>query len=439
MYKTLLSILIALSLNVEAQTIRVGPPTVVRGPSATEMDSPYLQFTLANGNIRGFTANATSYAIDGTKTTTVLVPGKPRSYSECGEWLSGVYKQPNGILAGFIHVETDCNYPQTRKSMVYAESTDEGLTWTKLGQFISGSDIPQLGKMTGEGDCTITDAQDGYLYAYCLRNSDWRTVVARAPVNALAPVFWKKYYNGGWNQPALGGQAIALGNLGEGSKYLSLLSKVALFNVGLDSVTMSLSSDKVTFNTLSDPIIPLDNVSWERPNSTSLIAYPSIINESTLTYTYIPPNKDFNSRYLVFQNLNITNDSKQPQVGIALSRWSKGNDSWTTIAPTPGFTYDSLLGYMMTKPPTLPSLKLEDCVSDWPGHSDHMLSPEGTCVPAGYQRLQTNGWIYRDPQPNTVPIYRCWNPVIMQHSVSNFSDCEGKGSPEWIMGYALKN
>jgi len=33
-----------------------------------------------------------------------------------------------------------------------------------------------------EGDCTAVNAQDGYYYAYCHRNRDAATIVARAPV-----------------------------------------------------------------------------------------------------------------------------------------------------------------------------------------------------------------------------------------------------------------
>jgi hypothetical protein len=120
---------------------------------------------------------------------------------------------------------------------------------------------------------------------------------------------------------------------------------------------------------------------------------------------YVQPGEGFDKRHLVFRDvwMSVSPSPVTPQVGIALSRWYNvsAKDRWTTTAPVVGnfgaYAYDKHLGYVMTKPhPTLPSIKLEDCVSDWPGHPDHL-----------------------------------------SHLASNQADCEGLGGAEWLLGYAL--
>src|SRR5690606_27799756 len=157
-----------------------------------------------------------------------------------------------------VHQESICNYGpggQTHKSMAIATSVDDGLTWTDLGTVITGTDSPRPGSTTGEGDCTMVDGRDGYLYAYCLRNSDWQTIVARAP--ASDPTDWRKYYEGGWSQPGLGGEATAIGFIGPGAGYLHDRGWVATVTTDpwFEGLRLSLSKDKVTFVDLDEPLL----------------------------------------------------------------------------------------------------------------------------------------------------------------------------------------
>lgn len=82
-------------------------------------------------------------------------------------------------------------------------------------------------------------------------------------------------------------------------------------------------------------------------------------------------------------------------------------------------------------------VKLEDCVSNWPGHPDHMLDQKYECDAGHYQRLRTVGWVYSKAQQNTVPLYRCYDAQQRSHFVSNQSDCESLGKMEHLLGYAL--
>lgn len=92
----------------------------------------------------------------------------------------------------------------------------------------------------------------------------------------------------------------------------------------------------------------------------------------------------------------------------------------------------------MTNPhATLPTLKLEDCVSHWPGHPDHLLTNDATCESAGYRRLRTAGWVFAAEQPGTVPLFRCYNAAGQHHFAATNPECDGVGSMEWMLGYAL--
>ncbi|PTL75164.1 hypothetical protein [Vitiosangium sp. GDMCC 1.1324] len=323
------------------------------------------------------------------------------------------------------------------------------------GQILTGTDAPTSGIHTGEGDCTIIRAADGYYYAYCLRARDWETIVARAPVASPGPGNWFKYHGTSWSQPGLGGEATGLGALGSSAAHWVTQDQILLLGTDewFGGLKASFSSDKHSFRTLGEPLILLDGDSWKRPAPTELIAYPSVLSPDTvdheirnpfiLTYTYVQPGEGFDKRYLVFRDvwMWMSPTPVSPQVGIALSRWYNATtqDRWSTTAPVPNgdgaYVYEGLLGYLMTKPhPTLATVKLEDCVSDWPGHPDHLLAD---CAADGYSWLRTAGWVFEEPQPNTLPLYRCYDSKVQQHFVSNQSDCEGHGTQEWLMGYAL--
>jgi hypothetical protein len=432
------------------------------------MDTAFNQIRLDNGLYRGFIANAHSYAVDGVEPWSlgasrqeVLAPGPVGSYDECGRWINGTDKVGQNVY-GFIHAERSCNYSQgqTHKSMVFAVSPDEGLHWSVLGQMITGTDAPTPGRITGEGDCSVVQGGDGYSYAYCLRNRDWSIIVARAPAANPWPGSWVKYFNGSWSQPGLGGDATALGPLGTAAgrwvdnDHLLLLDT----DPGIGGLKISFSKDKTSFTTLGEPLIPVDGaVRWDRPAPTEFIAYLSVLNYNDsrnqitspflLTHVYIQPGEGFDQRYLVFRDvwMWLSPSPVTPQVGITLSRWydAAGKDRWATTAPVPSnytrYAYEANLGNLMTKAPSWPpTVKLEDCVSDWPGHPDHILSTDGQCVGGGYTRLRTAGWAYRDPQQNTLPLYRCYNSLEQHHFASNQSDCEGLGYQEELLGYTFQ-
>ena len=453
------------STCIDCVRVRIGPPVVVRGPFPDELDAPFAALQLGDGSFRGFSANGSTYAIEGSSLfdmggsrQEVLQAGPPGSINDCGRWLTSILRVDDAVL-GMVHQEHACDYNRGRtdKSMAIATSSDDGLTWTDLGTIITGTEPPQPGRINGEGDCTMVDGLDGYLYAYCLRNTDWQTIVARAPVDA--PTDWHKFYEGDWNEPGLGGNAAAIGFIGTGAGYLKERGWVAAVTTDrwFGGVRLSLSEDKVTFADLRDPLLPIDGADWDRPAETALIAYGTILNpgdgsnavgrDFLLSYIYVPAGKGFESRYLVHHEVSLTvADDPQPvQARLALTRWQDPEQGVyvTSTGPLTGdrlaYRQDAIVAYLMTRAPEdVASVKLEECSSHWAGHLDQMLTADGGCEAVGYTRERTAGWLFAEEQPGSVPVYRCNDEGASTHFASSAADCEGRGRMEYLLGYGLK-
>lgn len=189
----------AQSFCVSCLKIRVGRPLISRGPEGSGIDNPFNEIQRTGGGYRGFTANAKSYYIDGNDPWSmggpeifIFGPGSGYPYN-CGRWINDTQKV-GSTVRGFIHNEYgSCSPPYNHhKSMSYYTSTNDGVSWTGSGIFLDfGSHDPS--KQTGDGDCTVVDGGDGYLYAYCRRHgATWYTFVARAPSSNPIPGNWLK-------------------------------------------------------------------------------------------------------------------------------------------------------------------------------------------------------------------------------------------------------
>jgi hypothetical protein len=450
----------AAELCSECIEVRLEHPVVVRGPSRHEPDAPVSIIELPDGTFRAFAANGTTVAINGAtplalggRSRAVLEPGPAGSPSECGRWLTTVLPG-RGMLYGVIHNEQRCNYRhgETYKSISIARSNNDGLNWDVLGQIITANEGPAPGRESGEGDCTATDGHDGYWYAYCQRLRDWKNIVARAPNNDPAPGKWAKWTGNGWNAPGLGGTAAALDEfVGMSSAYWTDAEAVVLLAT-TSSMRLSISADKIHFDTLAEPIILYDANEWRRPAPSDLYAYPSMVGEHGfnnigrrffLTYTYIAPGDDFTQRYLVMHeaSINLASTPAHPQVRLALSRWKGANgEMWATtgpaIAPEQAYAYDVRLGYVMTAPPKQPaSVELEECFSARSGSG--FLAEAGRCAAEGSERRRAAGYVFRSEQAGTTAIYSCLAPDYTRF-ISNRADCDNAGTPDRILGYALR-
>ena len=446
--------------------IRVGAPQVVRGPAPDESDTSFNAIRLPNGRFRGFSSNNSTYAIDGNSITSltgarteVRSPGTASSYDGCGNWLNATFASGK-LLYGFFHSERACDYGkggQTHKSMAIAVSTDQGLTWRSLGQVITGEDVPKAGRITGEGDCGLAQPGDGYVYAYCLRNSDSKTIAVRAPENNPVPGNWYKWDGSGWNAPGLGGRAVPVSGGGGGTTFWKPGNAIVSVssNKWFGGIRLSMSKDPLTFRNLEEPLVPFDDNVWVRPAPTEFGAYVSLLDsrrgsgqlssdDLLLTYTYIPQGKGFASRYLVMHEVEMTDDyrGEGPQVGLALTAWKDPDERRRTSSGVVlgGYTRERLLGYLLTEADErAATVKLEECVSTWAGHSDYLLTGHGKCAGEGYTRLRTAGWVYTAQQPNTLPLYRCYAAATQYHFASTNPQCDGIGTMEWLLGYLLRD
>jgi len=132
-----------------------------------------------------------------------------------------------------------------------ATSTDKGLTWHYQGPIITRDDPrtphpePEYSGSHwhgGEGDIYVyADEEAGYIYVYSSHNiwpkpgTDaphfWGTHVSRCAISdLLAPGKWKKFYNGTWDQPGLGGKASFVN--ARCVIYSTFLEKYVSFNYG---------------------------------------------------------------------------------------------------------------------------------------------------------------------------------------------------------------
>lgn len=444
-------------------SIRIGRPIVLRGPSADSDDAPFSVIKLADGRFRGFTANGSTYAIDGAAPLdmggarrAVLKPGPKGSPGDCGRWITSVI--PSGTtLYALIHNEQSCNYAknQTYKSMSIGQSSDEGLTWTDLGQIITSGEAVSPGRANGEGDCRAVDGNDGYIYAYCLRVADWKNTAARARKSNPAPGQWFKWDGKGWSVPALGGVGAPL-HRSPGMSAAYWATQKLFFLLSNDrGIKLSVSQDKVNFVRAAEPLIHYDADEWKRPAPTELYAYPSLIGAQGgnrlgtkifLSYTYVPAGEDFSRRYLVMHEASFAAATTpvSPQVRVALSRFKKADGArWATTGPAienksaATYAFETELGDLMTAPPPTAGVKIEECVRAGPNGPEHMLA-NGSCAEDGYQRRRTAGWAYRERQPGTVPLVRCVTPR-REIFVSSDERCEGMGANQQRLGYVMQD
>jgi hypothetical protein len=449
------------ALCVPCIRVRVGVPTVARGPSPGIPDSQFTAIRLRNGSFRGFSASATTYAIDGAKpwemsgaAVPVLRPAPQGAYGESGEWINHVERARNTLLA-WVHDETGDRPGQGLKSMSLAVSKDDGLTWQRLGQIITGKEPVIPGKVTGEGDCSALDGGDGYYYAYCGRARDHANIVARAPVASPGPGHWTKWFNGGWSEPGLGGDATRLSAKSSGlARWLTTGLTVGLGEVP-GGIGLFLSSDHTTFTPLPVPLLPNGPGNWKRPDPGEFSSYFGILDVANgssqvadkwmLSYAYIQPGEGFSRRYLVFRPIDVAVAAApvRPQVAVMLARWRNAarRERWSTIAPVPpdtGYSLEMLSGYLLTMAdPAEASVELEDCIKAQSGRTDHLLAARGECEAQGYRRLRSAGFVYAKPQADTQPLYQCHAEADNAHFASNHSDCEGQGRNERLLGYVL--
>jgi hypothetical protein len=158
----------------------------------------------------------------GTRDSSFTQPNGDDAY-----WTDAMWEAPNGTYYAIIHVEYDYAVPREaflwKRRIGVATSTNQGATWTYLGDIITpspnrpGAPTPTSSYQDfGCGDTYLfVDRTGGYFYLYYMTawvnsatgtRSNQVMSVARCAISSLmAPSSWYKWSGGTWTQPGIGG------------------------------------------------------------------------------------------------------------------------------------------------------------------------------------------------------------------------------------------
>lgn len=216
-------------VRVNAQEFSVGPPQTL--PDA-QPGVPIYEFC-PDGHIsllpdadrlQMYWAGSTSYrtlgvSLDKMKSPrAVLSPGRSGEFDNGGAWLFAVFRQNEHQLLGFYHAE-DHEFSadpgsefMAWKSIACCTSNDNGDTWRKQGPIItSATPKPAAPTWGGCGDCCVVrdKANDRWI---CFYQEHFLMMAVSSDPDGL-PGTWKKYSNGRFTSPGLGGRSTPITGL----------------------------------------------------------------------------------------------------------------------------------------------------------------------------------------------------------------------------------
>jgi len=432
--------------------IVVGPAMYYYGPSWRLPDSPIVGLNL-NGNLSIYSGNgdaemlARGIDIEDWTISPDVALAAGNDFDDCGAWLMRAFSE-GGIVRGFYHAEAFCDYDnngQTRKSGAYCESTDGGITFDKVNypnNQILETDTPILiGQATGEGDFGVV-VKDGYYYMFFSNVDDNSLGVARALVTSGGgPGAWYKYYDGNWNQRALGGLSAPLIELTgtqtylhtPSNSFLSVGNRDAYYQTG---TALGASDDGITWNFVSDPLLGGDFAMTR-----DTILYQSLLGKTggydvgsqfDLFYLWVPPGETYTTRYQIRRTVNFTynanRDPTVPQTKLALTTYinRQSGERWESREFTP-FPYmpKSILGYVMTRnyPNSFPAYECYSYTT-----LDHFVGTADECFGTNIEALRVLGHMWSIRVANdSIAVYRCNanNDMFLSRDIN----CEGLAPP----------
>lgn len=173
-------------------------------------------------------ATVSSYMLEGpemgkfTRATKVLDKGGAGEFDNGYAGISAVIHAPLGELLAFYHAEDQeemktvgSGIPGFYCRVALAVSKDGGRTFEKRGPILSGQLPKNPGGRGDQGDgepWVLEEPKGEFLYAYYTSHEhiDGRGAeicMARCPMaNAMRPGAWKKFHEGGFTEPGLGGK-----------------------------------------------------------------------------------------------------------------------------------------------------------------------------------------------------------------------------------------
>jgi single-stranded DNA-binding protein len=415
--------------------VTVGSARYISGPSWRLPDGPIVGLNF-KGNVSVFQGNGNGEMISSGTSLEDWLPspiialkaGTSDQFDSCGSWLMRALTGTSGKVLGFYHAETACTYAnngQTRKAAGFAESVDGGKTFTKPGypnNKVTDTSTPlALGKPSGEGDISVVGRGD-YYYMFIGNVEDWHTGVARAAKSGDGyPGSWYKYFEGAWNERALGGQSSRLKNVAGTQVYLHTPSQ-SFVSVGNSNpywnngFMMSASDNAIDWTYLADPIFTPDPVT-----NLDDIMYPSFLGPTggydigskfQFYYLWIPPWSDWSNRYQIAKDVTLTyvgENNTMPLTKIALTsyRASDSQETWQTtelcVAP---YHPVGIVGYLMSRPYPY-SFVVYDCYNY--ATKDHFVGTADECFLAGsgVEVTRTLGYMWSSRVAKSIAVYRC--------------------------------
>lgn len=248
----------------------------------------------------------------------VLSAGGASDFDNGGAWLYSVFPQIGGRAIGFYHAE-DHRFPGdpaskfiAYKSIARCESTDGGRTWKKDTQILTAAKPkPEAPEWSGLGDhCTVWDRRNDRYICFFQEEGILRMAMSTDPEGK--PRTWKKWFEGAFSEPGLGGVATPIANLdqvhgGNPSVHWNTFLQrwIMVYHSWPGSLMLSQSDDLVSW---SVPVVLLE------PAANSKLWYATILGEAdtiagetaTLVYADFPdstkPERKFVAREITFLN-----------------------------------------------------------------------------------------------------------------------------------------
>lgn len=248
----------------------------------------------------------------------VLPMGGPTDFDNGGAWLHSIFRRGERGMLGFYHAE-DHKFPLSPdskwtayKSIARCTSEDLGLTWSNRAQILTAHQPkPRKAAWSGLGDhCAVWDEKNHRFV--CFFQEDAILCMAMSDDSGGKPGSWKKWFEGGFTEPGLGGRATPIPTLaghrgGNPSVHWNtfLQQWVMVWHRWAGDLWISTSGDLLAW---SPP-----NLLLSKPSDAGKAWYPTLIGESdqvggesvTLLYAEFPDSKNaarkFQTRDLVFR------------------------------------------------------------------------------------------------------------------------------------------
>ena len=247
----------------------------------------------------------------------VLSKGDETEFDNGGAWLYAVFPQIGNRMLGFYHAE-DHKFAAdptstfiAYKSIARCSSTDGGRTWKKDAQILTGEKPkPEKAEWSGAGDhCVIWDAATKRYFCYFQEQGILRMAMSEDAEGR--PGTWKKWFEGGFTEPGIGGRATPIPNLvdkegGNPSVHWNTFLRrwVMVYHNWTGDLLISRSADLTSWTA---PKLLL-----EKPSVAGKVWYPTIIGttdkeageKAILLYAHFPDiekhERRFESREITF-------------------------------------------------------------------------------------------------------------------------------------------